>query len=206
MYRTSCSSCSRAVLVVVSGLVALFSSAQLAAQLAPPTPPKGWFLAGSKPKEYTVQMDNQVVHGGKASATMKFIGQDTSGFGTLMQSIVADNYLGKRVRLSAFVKTQNVSGWVGLWMRIDGGKNPYKSLAFDNMENRALRGTVDWKKCEVVLDVPAEAESLNWGLILGAKGQAWLEDVQIEIVGNDVPTTNMDATRKKEPVNLNFEQ
>lgn len=41
------------------------------------------------------------------------------GLGTLMQQISAQNYVGKRVRFSGFVKTKEVEGWCGLWFRID---------------------------------------------------------------------------------------
>jgi hypothetical protein len=44
------------------------------------------------------------------------------GFGTLMQDFRAKQYVGKRVRFSAFVKSENVEGWAGLWMRVDKGE------------------------------------------------------------------------------------
>lgn len=192
------------VTVVASLLLGLMCCSVVFAQDS--NVPKGWILAGNKPKEYRVNIDRATVHGGKASASMKFAGTDASGFGTLMQYIAADGYRGKRVRLSGYVKTENIDGWVGLWMRIDG-KEQGKSLAFDNMQNRAIRGTMDWKKYDVVLDVASDATTVNWGIILDGKGQLWLDDVQLEVVGTDVPTTDMYASRKQtEPANLGFEQ
>ena len=46
----------------------------------------------------------------------------TSGFGTLMQSFKSNRYRNKRMLFSGVVKTEDVSGWAGLWMRIDGQK------------------------------------------------------------------------------------
>jgi len=43
----------------------------------------------------------------------------STGFGTLMQDFRADHYQGKRVRFSAFVKTEAAQDWAGLWMRVD---------------------------------------------------------------------------------------
>ena len=80
-----------------------------------------------------------------------------TGFGALSQFIRADDYRGKRVRFSAYVKTHDVSAassGAGLWMRVDGNGG---ILAFDNMQNRPIMGTTDWKLVSVVLDVPNDA-------------------------------------------------
>lgn len=70
-----------------------------------------------------------------------------------MTYIMPDEYLGKRIRLNGYVKNEKITGWAGMWMRVDGtDKNT--SLAFDNMANRAIGGTSDWTKYEIVLDVP----------------------------------------------------
>ena len=51
-----------------------------------------------------------------------------------------------------YVKSNEVEKYAGLWMRVDGQQN--QVLSFDNMQNRPFRETTDWKKYEVVLDVP----------------------------------------------------
>ena len=72
-------------------------------------------------------------------------------------------------------------------MRVDGEGG--KVLSFDNMQNRQIQGTRDWKQYEVVLDVPAESVGIYFGILLVGKGQVWLSQVQFEVVGTDVPTT-----------------
>ena len=58
-----------------------------------------------------------------------------------------------------FVKSdEEVKGWAGLWMRVDGKEKT--GIAFDNMANRSIKGTTDWKTYEVVLDVPDDAEEI----------------------------------------------
>jgi hypothetical protein len=60
------------------------------------------------------------------------------GFGTLMQDFRANEYVGKRVRFSAFVKSQDLESWAGLWMRVDQGEGATPQvLAFDNMVDAA---------------------------------------------------------------------
>src|SRR2546426_4617327 len=71
--------------------------------------PKGWFHAGNRPKDYEMSVDREVAHGGKASAHLKSIVTQTSGFGTLMQTFKADAYRGKRIRMSGYVRAQEVA-------------------------------------------------------------------------------------------------
>jgi hypothetical protein len=90
--------------------------------------------------------------------------------------------------MTAYVKAEGVQNWAGLWMRVDGPHN--LTLEFDNMQNRPLSGTFDWQLFVVVLDVPQESEAVTFGLLLnGTKGRVWFDDVRLNIVGNDVPTT-----------------
>jgi hypothetical protein len=182
-------------LVLVSALTAL-SPFALAA-------PGGWALAGSKPKSYETGTDKKVKHGGKASGYLKSKDASIDGFGTLMQTISSSKYVGKRLRLSASVKTDNVADWSGLWMRIDGESK--SSLAFDNMEDRAIRGTTDWKTYEVVLDVPKEATAVAFGVLVSGTGALWIDDVKLEPVSLSVPVTRDNKTRET-PENLDFEK
>jgi hypothetical protein len=164
--------------------------------------PGGWSLAGSEPRSYETGTDKQVKHSGKASGYLKSKQQNIAGFGTLMQQVLAAKYAGKRLRLSATVKTDSIADWAGLWMRIDGeGKS---SLAFDNMESRAIRGSTDWKSYEVVLDVPKEATLVAFGVLVSGTGTLWIDDVKLEPVSLSVPVT---GTKPREaPDNLDFEK
>src|SRR5262245_54877887 len=59
------------------------------------------------------------------------------------------------------------------------------------MENRPIKGTTDWKKYGLVLDVPEESISINFGVLLSGGGQAWVDDLQLEVVSQDVLTTGI---------------
>lgn len=77
-----------------------------------------------------------------------------------------------------------------MWMRVDGS-DPNNPLAFDNMYKRNLKGTNDWIRYEIVLDVSDKAEWIVYGALMNGTGQIWISDFSFEVVGNDVPTTNM---------------
>ena len=163
--------------------------------------PKGWFMAGSKPANYQTGVDQTVVENGLPSAFLKSAVPATGGFGTLMQSISASDYAGKRVRLRAWVRSQEVSDWAGVWMRVDKGS---ASVAFDNMQNRPIKGSQSWETCDVVLDVPQDATAISFGILLSETGEVWMNNLSLEVVGNDVPTTGSSPTSQTQATNLKF--
>ena len=166
--------------------------------------PQGWMIAGSQPTQYESGVDSTTLYDGHRSAFLKSKEQVTGGFGTLMQSFDAKNYLGKRVRFSAAVKTEDVKSWAGLWMRVDKGS---QTVEFDNMQDRPLKGTSGWKKYDVVLDVPQDATGVFFGVLLDSAGEVWLSDVKFEVVGTEVPTTGIrPKPLRSGPVNLDFQQ
>jgi hypothetical protein len=179
----------------------LFAACSIALEAAAP---KGWFVAGSRPADYESGIDVSAVHNYRPSAYLKSTTPVIHGFGTLMQQFNADHYLGKRVRFSALVKTEEAQDWAGLWMRVDKGP---KMLVFDNMENRPIRGTSDWRRYDVVLDVPQEATGIFFGVLLSGSGEVWLNDARIGVVGADVlPTGGEIRPARDEPTNLDFRE
>lgn len=167
--------------------------------------PEGWVKAGSYPAEYEMGVDRAHPRQGRPTAYVKGIASQYHGFGTLMQMALPGEFPGKRVRFSADLKAEGIdSGWAGLWFRVDGERG--EGLAFDNMQDRALKGTTDWKHVEVVLDVPKEARALAFGLLLSGGGQAWMDRLKFEVVGLEVPVTggSPGMILKGPPRNLDF--
>ena len=135
-----------------------------------------------------LKLDRETKHGGAASAFFEALADPDQSFKTMIQAIAADEYRGKRVRYSAFVKSQDIDKWAGLWMRVDTEKS---SPSFDNMMERSIKGTTEWQKYEIVLDVPGDAEMITFGLLIDSKGKLWVDDMAMEIVGDDVKSTNL---------------
>jgi hypothetical protein len=195
--------------IVITTIVASanFGLQLVNAQTAPHTShaPSGWFLAGSKPANYDTGVDKETVNNGEPSAFLRSTTSSTEGFGTLMQSINATNYAGKRVRLRAWVKSQEVADWAGVWMRVDKDKT---AVAFDNMQNRPVKGNQPWSQYDVVLDVPQDSTGISFGVLLSGTGEVWINDITFEIVGNDVPVTAPGLVQHTklpdQPTNLRF--
>ncbi len=171
--------------------------------------PSGWFCAGSVPQSYTMGIEKGAGQNSKNAATIKSKDGTINGFGTLMQQFNPDKYLGKRVRMSAYVKSENVGKWAGLWLRVDQ-LDSQRPLSFDNMESRPIKGTTIWKKYEIVLDVPGNASLIAFGALLDGTGQIWFDNITFEIVDKSVQTTDLKRNNQwsnlNAPTNLDFEK
>jgi RNA polymerase sigma factor (sigma-70 family) len=176
-----------------------------------PGPPWGWSSRSDHPAAFAVGRDAAVAHGGEASGYVQFGPTDPEAFGVLRQTIRAEKYRGRRVRLTGWLRTRG-EGRAGLWMRVDGED---LTLALDNMEARPATGTTDWARRALVLDVPAEACEISFGVWRKGPGRAWVDDLVIEPAGADAATTNILSTPTPiyrcgaeppaNPVNLDFE-
>lgn len=166
--------------------------------------PKGWFKAGSASSDYKMGVDESITFDGSKSAFIEADTAELKGFGTLMQSSSVEGYLGERIQLTIYIKTQDVSGWTGAWLRIDGGKN--KALAFDNMKNRPIKKSTEWTKYTMVLDVPSSATKMAYGVLLNGNGKVWFDNLNFEIVDKNIAVTDLYATKlQKKTENLSFE-
>lgn len=171
------------------------------------SPVKDWFLTGSQPQNYEMGVDRSIVHQGNASGYLKaLIAEDPGQFGTMMQQFKAENFVGRRMRFTGFVRTSGVQEYCGLWMRVDN--NAQDILQFDNMNNRKIIGDTGWNHYAIVLDVPDNSATISIGVLLMGKGHVWVDSFKFEEVDLSVPTTNleMESELLDGPSNLSFEE
>ncbi len=167
---------------------------------------KGWFLSGSDPFSYEMGVDHEIVHQGKASGYLKSkTVLDSTNFATMMQAFKANQFIGKRIRLSCFICTKDVETYAGMWMRIDDTMEDV--VQFDNMSNRPIKGTTNWNRYSIVLDVPEKSAVISFGIILSGQGTVWSDQFTFEEVDENTPATNLEiqGELQEEPVNLSFE-
>lgn len=146
--------------------------------------PAGWF--GNPPG--TVFTDDKIVHGGQWSIRIERDAQSNGQFSVISRSIPWE-FSGKTIEMRGFVRTEDVTGYAGLWMRQDSGS---EMLALENMERQQLKRTHDWAEYKITLPIHAETRSLIFGFLMSGTGKAWADDLQILIDGRplwDVPKT-----------------
>jgi hypothetical protein len=57
------------------------------------------------------------------------------------------------------------------------------------MKDRPIKDNTDWRKYEIVLDVPQDSRKIYYGVWLRGLGQILISDFKVEPVGRDVPVT-----------------
>ena len=64
-------------------------------------------------------------------------------------------------------------------------------MAFYNSMDKPIKGTSDWQTRSVVLDVPADASAVSFGVIHAGKGQVWIDALSLEPVAPEVAVNVM---------------
>ncbi|MBY0310758.1 MAG: erythromycin esterase family protein [Phycisphaerales bacterium] len=108
------------------------------------------------------------------------VGSTSGGFTSATGSFPVEAAAGKSVRLSAWIRTEGVTGWAGAWWRCD---TPTGVNGFNNMNDKNITGDTEWTRHEFVIDVPKNTEGIAFGFLLNGGGTAWFDDVQIELDG-----------------------
>jgi hypothetical protein len=200
--------------VAVTALVAVITLASCTHEIAAPVPeltptnsadgiPLGWSGFLGQPPSFAVGVETANTHSGAQAA---FVANAValppdSTFTEFSQVLRPNSYFGHRLRLSGYFRPTGVAlptaaaaadhrapPVSGLWMRIDG---PGEVLAFDNMQDRPVTGTTDWRQVSIVLDVPANAIGIAFGVLFSGKGQLLVDDLTFDTVSVAVPTTDM---------------
>lgn len=149
---------------------------------------KGWGKAGYNAHQYRtgfldkqkeITQDNQV-------GFIQSLKPSLRSFATLMRTAGIEDYRGKRIQLTSYIKTSN-AGSAGAWFRVNGKT---QTLALDNMANRRLSGNKDWREVTLVLDIPTEAETVSYGVLLEGKGKVWFEVPVFHVVDETVAVTS----------------
>jgi RNA polymerase sigma factor (sigma-70 family) len=106
------------------------------------------------------------------------------------QYIVSDRSVlyGKHVRITFWLKTRSVRGWVGTFVIILGTDS--RHMQCDDMSDRPIRGTTDWQQYEIVTDLPNEPCIIYLGPDLYGPGELWADDFRIDLAPADEPDTD----------------
>ena len=150
--------------------------------------PQGWNIAHHSRDYFSVGLD-PAQPGVAMIAALPNVTIPPDQTGVMTQSIEAAPYNGQKLRFSAELRSEAI-GSGSIWMRVDPLAGKY--LRFDNMLGRAdaaLRGTRDWTEVEVVLEVPAGAVSIHYGLLQFGTGRLWARNLRLETVAGDHPVT-----------------
>jgi len=143
--------------------------------------PEGWTaIQHAGEASYDFALDSGRKKSGTQSMRIKRIGPEP--YGTVMQVIDAVPLAGKTVRLSAWMRTEDIPAsarGAGLVLTAMRGSS---ILAWEFMKRDRLRGTSDWQRVSIELALPARTTRLEAGATLEGAGTAWVDDFELEIV------------------------
>jgi len=140
--------------------------------------PTGWKIENNG-SNYAVSVDSINVKSGKFSVVIESQSDSSTEISDLYLTL-PENYQGKQIKFSGYIKTENLAGAVFLVIKI----NPYvtKKVLKDT-----IYGTCDWKRYEVTANLyPEITKEIIVACGLSGKGKIWLDDFKITIDGKDV--------------------
>ena len=108
---------------------------------------------------------------------------------SVLQSVTKNSpLLGKRVRVSGWIKANDVRNWAGVMMYIGNGDG--QAFAYDDMSDRPIHGTADWQQIEFITDLPKEPCSIYLSPSLYGTGEIWCDDIQIDLAPSNSSITD----------------
>lgn len=154
--------------------------------------PTGYDVFGQG--NYNITSDSIIRQNGKYAVSIQSTATNKEGESFKALSFtLPKNYKGNLIRLTGFIKTEGITnGYAGLWMRID------PEIAFDNMSERGIVGTTDWKEYEVILPLnPKNTSNIVIGALLVGDGKMWIDNLNVEIDGKKIDSNDIEVYVKE---------
>ncbi|MCW5939596.1 MAG: hypothetical protein KF884_01275 [Fimbriimonadaceae bacterium] len=115
---------------------------------------------------------------GEKSGRLKMVRSGLAPFGNFMSIVPANELRGKKVTLTARLRSDTPGTRAQMWMRVDlesGGMG-----GFDNMSDRPV-ALPTWQDAKIEMDIDAEAKHIAIGFIATPQGDISFDDVQLKV-------------------------
>jgi beta-lactamase regulating signal transducer with metallopeptidase domain len=137
----------------------------------------------SKPTAYHISKEHISGHPGVV-ACLTSDGSQPNGYGTMVQYINPAAYRGKRVRLTALIKTVDVEKYAGLWI---GEEGPQWTVW--DAEHAEVKAPAEWTEVSLVVDVSKACSNFGLGAVVRGPGKLYIDHFTFAVVGDDVPVS-----------------
>jgi RNA polymerase sigma factor (sigma-70 family) len=159
----------------------------VASRDTPITDDRIWHVWSSNPNDYSETTDYLATHNGHPTLCISYTPDGAAPKGSWMwwgQDIRnPEKYRGHTVRMSGWLKSENISGRIHPNLRPKGPN--FKLLAKDTLVNSSrLKGTLDWTKYSLECVIPKETQCLDTGFAFNGSGKLWIDmdSLKYEIV------------------------
>jgi hypothetical protein len=155
--------------------------------------PPGWFVPSlPKDADYLAELRRgEGCHSRVGCAVVMVPRNVPKPVGNLMQSFSAAAYVGKTVRLRAWLRLETffVTSFgirlpdpedrAQMWLNVERANR--RNGFSDNMDDRPVQ-TGDWTMCEIVGEIGEDARFINFGVMSIGGGRVWVDDVSFEVI------------------------
>jgi len=144
--------------------------------------PEGWVAIQHAGEEsYDFVLDSGQKKSGTQSMRIKRFGREP--YGTITQVLPGSALAGRTVRLSAWIRTEDVpqgrrTGAGLVLMALRGSA----FLAHEFMQKRRAQGSTDWTRYSIELALPPGTNRLEAGATLEGGGTMWVDDFELEVL------------------------
>lgn len=146
---------------------------------------------------YAAEIDTKTVYSGKQSLKISSV-SGTTKYGAFTIKIPAQ-FKGKTIRVEGFIKTENVSGDAGLFLRLNRDK---AVLKYHDESYLKHQGTHDWKAFTIRQEYLSETNAIYVGGILNGEGTVWFDQLKVTLDGQPIDQV---ALRELTPIEKDTE-
>jgi hypothetical protein len=144
---------------------------------------------------YLFTSDDSTAWSGTFSARISSrVAQPNPAGAAFCQTLSAARLKGQRVEYSIHLRTRDAVPGAHIVFRAERADG--RVVAFYNMAERWVRGTTDWNRFSVVIDVPENAAVIFVGATLVGTGTLWMDDAGL--------TTSPGTPLTQQPLPANF--
>jgi RNA polymerase sigma factor (sigma-70 family) len=156
----------------------------------PITDDRAWRQSFTSAGDYPMTTDLAITHDGNPSICFAYAGPDHASaksfawFGHTIHYPESERYAGHTVRLSGWIKTENVSNHVQPQIRPLSGlmQRDSKLLAKDSMvQDKSIRGTLNWTPFSLTCDIPKNTGYIVTSFIFWGSGKVWIDTNSLEL-------------------------
>jgi hypothetical protein len=98
------------------------------------------------------------------------------GYSALVEVVRAEAFRGKRIRLRATLRMASGAGRSLLYLQVNRSASQHETLT-------GQAAGAAWRRDELLTDVSKDAETLQFGLVVAGPGEAWIDAVEVQVLG-----------------------
>jgi|GEM_PF-957139 len=156
---------------------------------------KGWHLYDAENVKFEAGIDSTIAHKGKKSGFITNTGASDEKSGYYMQRFNPTDYLGKRIEVIAYIKSERELAKTYLWTNISAQTRSGANYA--NSKEQTFKNKTEWNQHRLVLDVDNKATKLTMGFAHKGYGTSWIDSVSISIVDSNTPLTSSNMQKER---------